>query len=133
MVIPRAIPADPVRTVIGPDHPAVAVRIAVIGGIVGRSVEAPEVMPVIEMRPIVRVAIAAVVERAIAAIATTAEHGRGAETAAVKTTAVEAATSAVETAAAMTATTMTATAAVPASTAVPTANLDHRSVGRDFR
>src|SRR5882724_5805404 len=126
MVIPRAIPADPVRTVIGPDHPAVAVRIAVIGGIVGRSVEAPEVMPVIEMRPIVRVAIAAVVERAIAAIATTAEHGRGAETAAVKTTTMEAATSAVEatastveTAAAMTATTMTATAAVPASTAVP--------------
>lgn len=123
---PRAIPADPVRPVIGPDHPAVAVRIAVIGGIVGRSVETPEVMPVKEVRPEVGMAIAAMVKCAVAAIATTAERGRGAKTAAVKSTTVkasatvEATTSAVETAAAMT-TTMTA------------ANLDHRSVGRDFR
>jgi hypothetical protein len=125
---PRAIPADPVRPVIGPDHPAVAVRIAVISGIIGRSVETPEVMPVKEVRPEVGLAIAAMVKCAVAA---TAEHGRGAKTAAVKTAAVksttvkasatvEATTSAVETAAAMT-TTMTA------------ANLDHRSVGRDFR
>ena len=63
MVIPRAIPADPVRPVISPDYPAVAARIAVI---VRRSVEAPEVMPVSEVRPVVRVAIAAMVERAIA-------------------------------------------------------------------
>src|SRR6202163_618417 len=87
--IPRAIPADPVRPVIGPDHPAIAVRIAVIAGIVGRSVEAPEVMPVYEVRPEVGVSIAAMVKRAIVAIATAAEHGRGAEAAAVKNTPVE--------------------------------------------
>lgn len=129
MVMPRAIPADPVRPVIGPDHPTVAVRIAVIGGIVGRSVEAPEVSPVSEVRPVVGVAIAAIVKCAIAAIATTAEHRSGAKTTAVKSTTVETAAttmeataSAVETAAAMTAT-----------TAVTEANPDHRSIGRDFR
>ena len=97
-------------------------RITVIGGIVAAAVEAPEVMPVSEVRPEVGLTIAAMVKRAIAAIATAAEHGRGAEAAAVETTTVEATTSTMETAAAMAAT-----------TAVSAANLDHRSVGRDFR
>jgi hypothetical protein len=143
MVMPWAIPADLVRPVMGPDHPAIAVRITVIGGIVGRSVEAPEVMPVSEVRPDVGLTIAAMVECAIAAVATAAEHRRSAkpaavkaapvetttaETSAVKTsTTVEAAASTVETATAMAATTMTAT------TAMAAANLDHRAIGRDFR
>jgi hypothetical protein len=98
-------------------------------------------MPVSEVRPVVRVTIAAMVERAIAAIAT-AVHVRGAEAAAVKTTATK--TSAMEATtaetAAMEATTVEATtsavepaAAMAATTAVATANLNHRSVGRDFR
>src|ERR1700754_92126 len=81
VVVP--IPADLARPVIGPDHAAVAVRITVI---VGRSVEAPEVMPVVEVRPIIRVAIAAMVERARAPVAPEAEWGGGGEPAAVKTT-----------------------------------------------
>ena len=131
-IMPRAIAADLARPIIGPDHPAVAVRITVISGVIRRSVEAPEVVPVNEVRPEVGLPIAAMVKCAIAAT-TTAEHGRGAEAAAMEcgTTTVEATTSAVETAAAMTAATM-ATAAV-STTTMSAANLDHRSIGRDFR
>src|SRR3954447_21962697 len=86
VAIPRAM-ADPARSVIGPDHPA-AVRVAVIGRIVRRSVEAPmEVVPVVDVRPVVGLAIAAMVKRAIAA---TVERRRGAEPAAMKTAAAEA-------------------------------------------
>lgn len=117
VVVPPRAMADPPRSVIGPDHPA-AVRITVINGIVTDAVEAPmEVVPVVEVRPVVGMAIAAIMKRAVAAAM---EHRRGTETAAVEATAVEAAT--VKTS--MTAAAMTTMAA---------ANLDHRAVGCDFR
>ena len=141
VMVPRTM-ADPVRPVIRPDHPAIAVRITVIGWIIGRSVEVPEVVPVVEVRPVVGVAIAAIVKRAITtAIKTTAMEASAMEATAsaveatsstmeatastVEASAVEAATSAVEPAA--------ATATVTTTAAVTAANLDHRSVGCDFR
>ena len=126
VTVPRAM-ADPARSVIGPDHPAVAVWVSVIGR---RVVEAPmEMSPVVEMRPVVGVAIAAIVKRPIAAAV---ERWRGAETAAMKTSAVEASTVEAATVEA-TASAVEPAAAMAATTAVTAANLDHRSIGCDFR
>ena len=58
VVVPRAM-ADLARAVIGPDHPAVAVRIGIVAriGVIGRRVVAPVKMMMPVMR---RYAIAAV-------------------------------------------------------------------------
>src|SRR3954470_13978471 len=69
MPMPRAIAADLARPVIGPDHPAVTVRISVVarGVVIGRRVETPMKM----MMPIEgRHAVAAVTDSAVAITAT---------------------------------------------------------------
>ena len=71
--MPRAIAADLARPVIGPDHAAVAVPVAIIIriSVIARRVEAAmEVMPVVEVRPVIDVAVSV-------AHAAAAEHGRG--------------------------------------------------------
>src|SRR6266496_4955165 len=77
VTIPRTIAADFSRSVIGPDHAAVAVPVA-IGirvSVIARRVEAAmEVMPVIEVWPVIDVPISV-------AIAAAAEDGRGTEAA----------------------------------------------------
>jgi hypothetical protein len=98
------------------------------------------VVPVVELRPVVGVAIAAMVKRPITA---TVKRRRGAEPAAMKTaaaeaTAMEASTveaTAVKATAAATVepTTMAATTTMTATTAVAAANLDHQSIAGGFR
>ena len=125
--IPGAIPADLSRPVVGPDHAAIAVPVAIIVriSVVGRRViEAPmEVMPVDEVRPVIRVAISVTItaaakdgrrtktatpEGGCAAKAAAVEPGAAAsEAATVKSTTSE--TSAATTAAKATATMATAT------------------------
>src|SRR5207249_4152120 len=66
---PRAIAADLARPVIGPDHPAVTVRIGVIARVVvvGRCVEAPmKVMMPVERRHAVTTVTDAAVTKAAA-------------------------------------------------------------------
>ena len=102
-----------------------------------------------EVGPEIGLPITAMVKRAVATIAATAEHRSGAEATAVNSTTVEATASAVETAASAvkSATVETATSTMEATTAavetaaamaattatMTAANLDHRSVGRHFR
>ena len=88
-----------------------------------------EVVPVVEVRPVVGVAIAAIV---IGAIAAAVEHRGGAEPTAMKAATVEATASTVKTAAVKPAAAMTTTAMTAAAT-VTAANLDHRSVRCGFR
>ena len=129
-------------------------RIAVIDGIVGRSVETPEVMAVNEVRPEVRLAIAAIVERTIATAA--AEYWRAAETATAmndtatamddRTAEATAAAATMNNGAAEASTTSTATvestaaaessaatAMAAATSTAMTANLNHGAVGHGFR
>jgi hypothetical protein len=106
MVMPMAGAADPARAVVGVDHPAVAVRVIIIGR---RVVEMPvKMVPVRE--PISAVAETAAVENMTAAKAATMEgmtavKATAMEAASVETTSVEAAT---VTTAAVTAATMAA-------------------------
>jgi hypothetical protein len=58
VVAPRAIVADPARTVMGQDHPAAAVRIiigVIVIRIIGRAIEAPVKVMVVR-EPIAAVA-----------------------------------------------------------------------------
>ena len=101
MVPPRPIAADPARSIIGPDDPAVAVRIIVVWIIIRRCVVEPpmEVMMPVEVGP-VGVAVAAMMKSMEAAVTiASAVNGKtaGSESAAVKsattkTAAMEAAT-----------------------------------------
>jgi hypothetical protein len=119
VVMPMAIVADPARSVISPDHPAVAVRVIIIGR---RVIKVPvKMMPVCE--PESAVAEAATVESMTAMKPAAVEHGA----AAVETTTMEAAAmksaSAMETAASMTSTAVPA-APVPSATMAATAAAD---------
>ena len=144
MPMPRAIAADLARPVMGPDHPAVTVRIGVIARIVivGRRVEASmEVMMPVGGRN----AIAAVTDAA-EAMAAAMEDGRGAKTAAMdrataasESAAMEGRAAATESATAVKAAAV-ATATMPATTmtaAAPTttsaANLGRQPVMYGFR
>ena len=127
--VPWAIAADLARPVIGPDHAAVAVPVAIVirVSVIARRVEAAvEVMPVIEVRPVIdmaiSVAIAAAMEHARRAIAAAAKNGRGTKAAAVERSAAASESAAVKPAAAETTastTAETASAAMTAATTVP--------------
>ena len=140
MPMPRPIAADLARSVIGPDHPAVAVRIGVIARIivVGRCVEAPMEMMVPVMR---RHAIAAVTDAAEAMTAAM-EDRCGAKTAAMdrnaagpESSAMKRGAAAMKTAAATEATTTVEAAAMAATTmtAAASANLNRQPVSDRFR
>src|SRR6185436_9921306 len=75
--MPRTIAADLARPVIGPDHAAVAMPVAMVirVSVITRRVEpAMEMMPVVEVRPVIDVAISV-------AHAAAVEHGRSAKAA----------------------------------------------------
>src|SRR3954469_5892461 len=79
VTIPRTIAADLARPVIGPDHAAVAVPVAMVirVSVIARRVESPvKMMPVVEVRPVIDVAISV-------AHAAATEDRRGAKAAAM--------------------------------------------------